>query len=1062
MPDSRQIPIQDRRIGGRGLADGVSPLINDKSKLWTAQNVIFDFPGLISKRRGIQDLDHTNHYSALSGLSTSYKPRRVWCFDNNLFVYLEDSTHGAIAAYDLLAGSWQIVQSAGSKLEMDSATRKVAAKAFDRTMIVLTALGPYRLSALYGVNPTSQYTYAGSFRPAGIPRALDPRCKNSASGGATDSGLVAVAGYNWLVDQSSVGYRVCWIYRDENGILISGAPSGRIVVRNTTGGATTTRLKVVIPTGVASGKYVMQVYRTNVMPADGTGGIPDPGDDMFLAGEYQLTSTDISNGYAMYNDISFDGILGAELYTNFAQEGPDQARFQPPLARCIERFGNCAWYGNVTERQRLTMKVLAVDSSGIGTFPGITVGDRLHFGGLVLEGVLVAAEETQTYNFAVDVTTGAGSEIIRVLKTTESIVYKYNLLSNKFNGRYYAYNLTSNDDIFGVIGFEEKSVGGTYKCFGFTSRLDSPTSMLPIPSTPAFGLYTTLSSASALGTNVGATVATITTPVAPGLPAVGDKVVIAPGRSAYNAGTSDPRFNVTHIPSGEYTVLSNNGATQITIDITGAGAVSNVAETVDATHEVWVAISYNSAQQIAANAVSTGPRVKNRVYWSSPFEYESAPIVNFKDLGNADCGVMAIIGTVSSLFILKEDGVWRARGTDGDWQFEYMDPACQIVAPNSAAVVLGDVYCYTNSGAVRITEGGVTKVSTEIGVDLDTYYRAAQANPANAFWTEGIANEEDQSYILAMQDAVSPSGSADGAAVIYRYHVPSKSWTTLYYNDNASDATTGVSTVGGICMARATRYTANAPAVAYISRMVVAHNQVANSIGIERRGTTFQDYCDYDIGYQTISSYDTVNNKVVMAAGIPASVQPGDVFWARNSSSPNTTYRLPITAISTTSVARDTITVATGGTMTALSAFPAVGTVQAVFMQQIPVIAAYSATTASDAFSNTHMSDVAVIFGSSGRFTDCTIQLITDTNSTVSTLTMAGFAAGKWTTLANGTAIGPGMMKVLGLNMIIPQEAQRASVVFATINNGRAWEPFDIAGFQMTMFGEAKIRRNAT
>lgn len=1046
MPDTKQIDSMDRRIGASGLASGVSPLLAQQDQFIDLNNMNCDTPGFASIRRGIQDLDHTNHYSALGSMGTSYRPHRAWCFDNHLFVYLEDSgNHAAIAAYDLIGSSWQLVYGPGAaQLTMDGGVRKVAEKPFDKTSLILTNVGVKRISSLYSQSGTSVYTYSSALRAAGVPRSLDPRCHNALAASGTDHGWFTKSGYNWLLPLSAVSYRVCLVYRDENGILKTGAPSGRIVVRNTDPtNPYCLRIKVPIPNGLDT-RYVLQIYRTASVQADATGAIPDPGDDQFQVGEYQLTPTDVTNGYFLFEDVSSDFLLNTALYTNESQEGSDQSRFQPPMARCIERFGNCAWYGDVTEKQRMTVKFLAVDPTAAAT--GIRVGDHITVGDITLVGVAPANEDAQTYNFAIDATTGLGSEVIRALKTAESYVFKYNTLSNAFNGRFLAYNLTANDDIYGVIGFEERGVGTSYPLYMAADRVDAPTQILPYPGMFSTGFNQALSGACSVTIDVTGTIATLGFLVT-GIVNPGDKIIVTAWAASNTTIGGVPALANTHLPAGEYT-CTGASLGLIILDVTGSGAVPSAVDTRDATHGGYFFVDTNAVTHQSSNARSQNTRIMNRVYWSANAEFESAPIVNFKDFGDASAKIQAIVATVASLFILKEDGVWRGVGTDGDWQFEYLDPACRVIAPNSAAVVFGDVYAYANTGFVRITDSGVIKISTGIGTTSDTWQRTAMANPMTAKLMEGIANNEDQAYIVCMPAA----GALTGARTVLRYHVPSKHWSTCTYDDNANGP--GFGTVGGMCMALATRYD---PSVTnsqiYIERMVVAHASAGDSIGIERRDGTFQEYCDFDEGYFQPTLF---SGTTILAPGLipTTTIEVGDVVWAFNSASPNTQWRAPVAAFT-----NSTITVGTGSGISPLSAWPSAGSVKIVVMKQIKATARYAPHLFAMGFSTTHTSDYNFQVGNAGLFTSASVFFTSDYDASGSTMTAGGFAPIGWATLQAGVAKGPNMQLLRAFNLTIPQQAQRSANMSVLISHNGAWEPFDLVGAQLSTFGEGKIRR---
>lgn len=1056
MPDSGKVGVTEQRIGASGLMSGISTLSADPSSFRSITNMITDIPGIAIKRRGIQDLNHTNNYTSLSGLDTSYIPVKAWGFDNHLFVYVEKAGVGAVVAYDIIGGTWQKV---GVDQQPDATTTKMVQKTFDNVSLNTSSTGVKRLSALYNASgANTSYTYATAYRPAGVPRALDPRCRSAVAGSGTDHGLVAMSGYEWMPPTSAVSYRICWIYRDENGKLLTGAPSGRIIVRNlSTTTSYTTRLKIVIPSGLTS-TYVMQTYRTGVQVADATGFIPDPGDDQFLCNEYQITSTDVANGYVLFQDISVDQLLGDALYTNANQEGPDQARFQPPIAKCLERFGNCAFFGNITDRQRLIMKMLAVDTTGAAT--GIRIGDRIIAGDLTMEAVASANEENRLDLFAIDPTTGAGSEVVRAIKTAESFVYKYNQLSNKYNGRYSAFNLTTDNDVYGVIEFEEKSPGGG-ACYLGLSRYDTPTSILPFPgvSSPALGTQT--SSKGTMSTNGAGTLAGFTPTALVVSYAVGDKIVVSPYGLSYAAGTTSPKFVNTGVPAGIYTITATGtfAAGSLDFSVAGLGVTPSATDNgLIATTGGFIVMANSVSTGLANNARSQSPLNANRLWWSASREWENAPILNNEDIGSPDAKIQALVATVTSMFILKEDGIWRLTGTDGDWNIESLDPATKIVAPNSAAVVDGSVYALSNGGIVKISDGGVTKISTEIGLEIDDYYRRLAADPLTARDIEGVGHAEDHAYMMSFpQQGALNNGSYPGPTIVYRYHVPSKHWTKNSYSNN-SQANNGSSTlgIGAMCTVKATRYDTSAVPENYIERLVVCHRAISNSIGIERRSGQFSDYCDYDMGYQVASSYTTATGVINFGSSIPSSVRVGDVVWAVVNAAPGTlTYRAPIIAVGTNSV-----TIATGGAIPALSTWPAIGLVTMVFMQQIDSSLAYMPFLANKGFSNTHASDLTVQFGSQAMFGSASVQWFTDLNSSPGGGNIAGFGYAQWENGLLGLSRDAITLPATrSMTCIAPQNAQRGAYIQITISHGAAWEPFDVCGIQLSMFGEAKVRK---
>ncbi len=151
---------------------------------------------------------------------------------------------------------------------------------------------------------------------AGVPRALD-------------ASLSVVAG-SFLPNNKSVCYRFLWGYRDANDNLLLGAPSGRAVIVHDSGGTKDVSVILYIPDPVLEG-YFFQAYRSAIV--DKT---IEPSDDLQLVYEGVATSTDITNGYVTFTDITPDDLRGAALYTNPTQEGILQANDEPPCAIDID------------------------------------------------------------------------------------------------------------------------------------------------------------------------------------------------------------------------------------------------------------------------------------------------------------------------------------------------------------------------------------------------------------------------------------------------------------------------------------------------------------------------------------------------------------------------------------------------------------------------------------------------------------------------------------------------------------------------------------------------------
>lgn len=99
----------------------------------------------------------------------------------------------------------------------------------------------------------------------------------------------------------------------------------------------------------------------------------EPSDELYLVAEVFPDSTDISNGYIQFLDITPAAVLDDPLYTNpLTGEGALQANYPPPLYRDLDFWGSRMWYAQTTALQQFELQML-----GVGGPDGVQDGDTL-------------------------------------------------------------------------------------------------------------------------------------------------------------------------------------------------------------------------------------------------------------------------------------------------------------------------------------------------------------------------------------------------------------------------------------------------------------------------------------------------------------------------------------------------------------------------------------------------------------------------------------------------------------------------------------------------------------
>lgn len=505
-------------------------------------------------------------------------------------------------------------------------------------------------------------------------------------GSISNLGVIDIPASNWM-PSSQVAYRAIISKTDAQGRLIRGAPSGRLVVPNSSGATRVPAVEVVFPPGLTT-EHTVSLYRS----AASASVTDEPSDEMGLVYEAKPTSTNISNGYMSVTDYSPDVLRGAALYTNGSQEGIAQGNDPPPIAQDVCLWKDCLFLANTTARQRLIIDLLAVDGS-----LGVGAGDRLVLGGFSFVGA--ASADQSIGQFAV-ITSGSPSQNIR--RTAESLIY---VINRRASATLFAQYLSTPDERPGKILIEERSIGGSAFPFAVSAH---QTAWNPSPP-----LSKTINAASLVRS--GSTV-TATTTTSHGF-TVGQQVQIS---------TAVPDAN---FPTGQIVVVSTPTSTSFTY--TQAGAATSSASVYDAA---------------PITELSTAERGKNRVYVSKPGEYEAFPLGNWFDVGDGQ-EIARVIPLRDSVVVLKPDGVFRITGEAGAFSVSLLDPTVQVFSPDSAVAVSNQIFAWTNQGVVAISDGGAQVVSRPIDEALRPLAAGSLRTPSQSL-SFGVGYETSRLFIL--------------------------------------------------------------------------------------------------------------------------------------------------------------------------------------------------------------------------------------------------------------------------------------------------------------------------
>lgn len=107
--------------------------------------------------------------------------------------------------------------------------------------------------------------------------------------------------------------------------------------------------------------------------------------------------------------------------------------------------------------------------------------------------------------------------------------------------------------------------------------------------------------------------------------------------------------------------------------------------------------------------------MQNGLAWSEPDEPEHVPIRNRARIADAGKAILGLVAARDSLFILKEDGVYRLTGYHPDFRIDPFDTSAACILPGSIQRLNNTIYCLCVSGIVSIGEDtGVVTISRPI------------------------------------------------------------------------------------------------------------------------------------------------------------------------------------------------------------------------------------------------------------------------------------------------------------------------------------------------------------
>jgi hypothetical protein len=318
------------------------------------------------------------------------------------------------------------------------------------------------------------------------------------------------------------------------------------------------------------------------------------------------------------------------------------------------------------------------------------------------------------------------SPAIAVDQTARSLVHVININSNE---SVYAFYLSGTSSVPGQIELESRTLNNIPF---YVLANDSNTGSSFNPDISPTGTISSISMA---------TQSIITTSTPHGL-INQDKVVITNSNSTPSV---DGLYTITYISATQFSIPVN----------------------------VTVAGNRGSFKAAVNTLTATNNARSNRVYFSKLLQPEAVPATNFYDVGAQDKAILRIFPLRDSLFVYKEDGLFRISGESAPFNLSLFDSSCVLIAPDSVDVSNNLIYGWTTQGITATSEAGVNIISRPIDIDILKLATSQYTNFKSATW--GIGYESDNSYTVYTIQQLNDVYATIG----YRYSTLTNTWTTF-------------------------------------------------------------------------------------------------------------------------------------------------------------------------------------------------------------------------------------------------------------------------------------------
>lgn len=398
-----------------------------------------------------------------------------------------------------------------------------------------------------------------------------------------------------------------------------------------------------------------------------------------------------------------------------------------------------------------------------------------------------------------------------------------------------------------------------------------------------------------------------------------------------------------------------------------------------------------------STVISTNTTNLNGLMYSKSGQPESVPTLNILYVGSASKKILRIIPTRNSLFILKEDGVFRCTGVAGNFSIDTIDSTLILLAPESAVTLNNQCFCLTTQGVVAISDNGGPVLSRPIENQLVELEGAGLT--ALEYYSFGVSYETERQYHLW----TITSSTDTFATQCFIYNYITKTWTR----------STREEVYGTVLLSDNKMYLIN-PSTNYLSQ--------------ERKSFTYTDYSDESIAVNiTAISGDTLTLDDV------GNVTVGDAIYQSSSA---------VSIVTDINVSTKIVTMATTLTSWSVAA--------ATILPAIDCLIEWLPNAAGNPGYYRQWSEAVLMF-KQNIFNNANFNFYSEISSAIDSVPVTGSSSGGWGQFGWGQQPWGGLVRTKPFRTYVPLEKQRCDLLSVQFQCRNTWAQFQVEGISTIM-----------